>query len=112
MRDLKAWRRNNPEKVKGYSDRQRITRYGITEEQYARMLEEQGNVCTACGDPFGDEQPHIDHDHKCCPSQRSSCGKCVRGLIHRKCNLALGYADDDPQKLLKLQQYLTKREMA
>jgi hypothetical protein len=32
----------------------------------------------------------IDHDHACCPGKRS-CGRCLRGLLHRTCNVAVGY---------------------
>jgi hypothetical protein len=44
-----------------------------------------------CRTPFEDGQPiFIDHDHACCPDEKSSCGQCVRGLLCLSCNTALG----------------------
>jgi Recombination endonuclease VII len=58
------------------------------------MLESQGYACAMGREPFEDGQViFIDHDHACCTSEKSSCGKCVRGLLCLKCNTALGYIE-------------------
>ncbi len=47
-----------------------------------------------CHEAFGENAPiFIDHDHACCPDERSSCGKCVRGLLCLRCNTGLGYVE-------------------
>jgi len=44
-----------------------------------------------CHEPFEEDQPiFIDHDHACCPDEKSSCGKFVRGLLCLRCDTALG----------------------
>lgn len=35
---------------------------------------------------------HVDHDHRCCPGDRS-CGLCIRGLAHDSCNKNLGFVE-------------------
>jgi hypothetical protein len=68
------------------------SKYGIDAVQYDSMLIAQGCVCAMCGssDPGrGLRHFSVDHDHGCCPGYKS-CGKCLRGLICRMCNTALG----------------------
>ncbi len=62
--------------------------YGLTPERYDEMLAAQGGVCGICGEPPGDKPLAVDHDHSCCPGQRS-CGECLRGLLCPSCNLKL-----------------------
>ena len=101
-----AWQARNPEKVK--SDAYR-GRYGI---DFDAIWQEQEGLCALCHEPLlrtGIEplSVAVDHDRACCPGPKS-CGKCVRGLIHRRCNLLLGYAEDDTDNLEGLRGYLEK----
>jgi len=59
-----------------------MRKFGITIEDYERMLEEQGGGCRICHDPPPENGSlHVDHDHK--------TGK-VRALLCVKCNNAIG----------------------
>jgi hypothetical protein len=69
-------------------------RYKLTPEDKQRLWKAQKESCAACGHPIGLGEAYIDHDRGCCPG-RQSCGKCVRGLVHSNCNLALGLLKDD-----------------
>ncbi len=60
--------------------------------RFHQLLRDQGDACAICKDPFGETIPCIDHDHRCCPGS-NSCGKCVRGLLCRGCNIMMGYYD-------------------
>jgi Recombination endonuclease VII len=87
-------------------------RYGMTLEQFDRLLEIQQNACAMCQTWFEEDQPiFIDHDHACGPDEKSSCGKCVRGLLCLSCDTALGlierkyelaraYLDSPPAQLV------------
>lgn len=74
--------------------------YGITKEQFAKLLELQGGRCPVCivalrrGTKNG---LHVDHDH--------STGV-VRGLLCGRCNIALGYLKDDPRRARAAAEYL------
>lgn len=54
--------------------------------------------CHLCGQRFyfgrgsADAVFHIDHDHSCC-NGGTSCGKCIRGLLCRSCNMSLGHVE-------------------
>lgn len=50
----------------------------------------------------------VDHDHNCCPAGKTSCGRCVRGLICRGCNSAAGLLSDDPNTARALGNYLDR----
>jgi DNA repair exonuclease SbcCD ATPase subunit len=103
---LAVYRRDNKEtlavKQKENQHRYRLSEvYGITEEEYAALLSAQGGKCAVCG---GDNSSSrlsthlfVDHDHK--------TGK-IRGLLCNNCNMALGFARENPDILLKLRAYL------
>ncbi|MEU4303701.1 endonuclease VII domain-containing protein (plasmid) [Streptomyces viridifaciens] len=97
--------------VKCNEDQQRIARrakrHGITYDRYSEIHLNQGGRCPVCGEHLGkfDKDVVIDHDHSCCP-KRTSCGECVRGILHRRCNSAIGYLRDDPDTFERIAEYL------
>jgi hypothetical protein len=83
-----------PEAKARWNRRYNLKRYGLTEDDFDRILVEQDFACAMCFEPFSDaEMIYIDHDHNCCPDEKSSCGRCVRGLLNRRCNVAVGYIE-------------------
>jgi hypothetical protein len=86
-------RRNDPE----YWERNRnYRRYGLTPDDYHRLLARQGGACAICRKQRG-RQPDVDHCH--------STGQ-VRGLLCRKCNFGLGHFEDDSGLMLAAIAYL------
>lgn len=88
-------------------------KYSLTMENLVAIYESQGGGCSICNtalphpeDENGDKWfTSIDHDHSCCPSD-TSCGRCVRGLLCRDCNLMLGHAKDNTDTLKRAVEYL------
>lgn len=76
-------------------------RYGITAADYGEILASQDGLCAICGKPpvEGSRKLVVDHDH--------STGR-VRGLIHYRCNSAIGFLDDDPNLLRAAANYLDR----
>lgn len=99
----REWQKNNPERVKLLKKRSNLKKYGLTVEQYESILKSQGSACAICKSV---KYLQIDHDHKCCPDQASSCGKCVRGVLCRNCNTLLGNAKDSTNILIMAIRYL------
>lgn len=80
----------------------------MTVVQYDALVLAAGGQCGICGGgPDGSGHFHVDHDHKCCPGQRS-CGKCVRGALCSRCNWLLGNAGDEIAVLEKAIEYLKR----
>lgn len=75
------------------------SKYGITPERWHELLVDQSGCCYLCGDPMNPVDVAVDHDHSCCPSDRRSCGRCVRGLACRWCNQGTGQFRDDPARM-------------
>ena len=75
-------------------------RYGITVDDYDRLLGEQGGKCAVCGDT-PEHRLHVDHDH--------DTGR-VRGLLCTWCNKGLGAFRDNPDKLLGAAAYLLQQQ--
>lgn len=80
------------------------TKYGLTQAQLIEMWANPRCSNPACG---AEDRLHIDHDHACCPGDKS-CGKCVRGLLCQNCNYALGNVKDSVDKLKGLIEYLSR----
>lgn len=84
------WQKDNPERYKANQRKYRCKLYGITPDDYERMLREQDNVCAICKQPCERGDLCIDHNHNT---------KAVRGLLCRRCNQILGLFKDDPKLL-------------
>lgn len=108
----KEWTKNNPNRVKRlkksyydcYPDRvhnkELKHKFGITKEEYDKMLAEQNNKCKICdkeemtkGRSGKVRKMAVDHCHKTDK---------VRGLLCAKCNQALGLLNDDINSLKEL----------
>lgn len=78
--------------------------FGITLEDYDRMLASQSGCCAICGitenhvnHPRGRRNFYVDHDHK--------TGR-VRGLLCQNCNFGIGHFRDSTELLRKAANYL------
>ena len=106
----KIWRAENRDKVNAQAraryqyerekqlSRHRKRKYGISDDIYFMMVEEQGGACAICGD-VPDINLSIDHNHTT---------EKLRGLICNPCNIALSKAKDSPAILRAMAGYLEK----
>lgn len=107
----KAYYHANREKIREHQNTRRtgeveraynlLHKFGITVEDYDRMLKEQGGACKVCKSPSPGRKDRknfsVDHCHR--------TGK-VRGLLCCHCNTAAGNLKDSPELCLKLAEYL------
>ena len=77
-------------------DRHRLRKYGITGEEFGKIIKKQQGICPICKYKLN-KNPTVDHDHL--------TGK-IRGFICNDCNLTLGNAKDSPKILRALARYL------
>jgi len=95
-RKVRIYRTLLPDDVRKILGRKSLlNKFHTTEAWYEAKLAEQGNHCALC--PREREENGnrlaIDHNHKCC-AKSGSCGKCLRGILCRRCNVRLGHLDD------------------
>lgn len=85
------------------------TLYNLSENEWLTMIVLQDAKCAICGEDFppydGRTHIHVDHDHACCPGKKS-CGECVRKLLCRGCNQALGHMMENPVRFRSAANYL------
>jgi len=102
----KEWAEANREKRRATDRKVALKRkFGITVEQYDALLEAQHGMCLTCDAKPTDRRLAVDHDHNCCPGQKT-CGKCIRGLLCSNCNTALGLIKERQDVLYNMLQYL------
>lgn len=73
--------------------------YGLTEAQCERIIERQGGVCPVCKLPVTEGKRVVDHNHE--------TGK-VRGILHHKCNMGIGFFGDSVKRLRAAMEYLER----
>ena len=95
----KVYRAANRDRVNELARLQRIEKkYGLTPEQYAQMLFEQGGKCKICNElPDTGSKLVVDHDHM--------TGN-VRALLCSQCNSGLGMFQDSSETLYSAVYYL------
>ena len=86
--------------------------YSITQEEYQELFEFQGGKCYICHKKPGFRRRlSVDHDHKiareqCDHPEDKGCKRCLRGLLHSRCNSFLGWIRDDPEAMERGRVYL------
>jgi hypothetical protein len=117
----RAWRKANPERAASLAlaayhrdpERSRANRVRSRfKVDWQTLWEQQQGLCACCGEPMlreGREKLSavVDHDRSCCAGS-TSCGECVRGMIHWRCNVILGYANDNAALLRQAAAYLDR----
>ncbi len=105
----KAWKTKNMGRVKELDWKAHLKRtYGLSVEDYSRLLSSQGGHCAICGnDSPGRGKAHfsVDHDSSHCDGKRG-CPECVRGLLCVSCNAGLGCFRDNLGSLEAALSYL------
>lgn len=102
------WRAERRRRLQVRKDSHRVTRYGITPQEYGKLYEHQGRRCAVCRRATGATKAlAVDHDHACCPGP-TSCGKCVRGLLCGPCNSMMAHARDDAELYRRAIRYLNE----
>lgn len=81
----------------------RASRHKLSSVQFQALL--LIDDCPICHDEMTEKSGAIDHDHACCPGERT-CGKCIRGMICVRCNAGIGYFANDPGILMAAVDYL------
>lgn len=98
----RKWRRENPEKYRAERRKSVVSQYGLTVEEYDKLLEAQNGGCAICGGVNRRGQMlSIDHCHK--------TGK-VRGLLCAKHNLAIAGLGDTAEGVRRAAEYLSNAE--
>jgi hypothetical protein len=99
---IEAYRKYRLTHLDQIESARRKKKYGLTDDDYARLVKDAGTNCPICKQSFGENKPVIDHSHKT---------NIVRGIICHKCNLALGLFNDNINILLNAINYLNNKKI-
>lgn len=97
--EKKMWKSESQMLYKSHWSRKK--KYGISEEQFRQMLEQQNNKCEICGILDVDTGKSLCIDH--CHSTNQ-----IRGLLCNKCNSAVGMVKESIDIVNNLKEYLIK----
>lgn len=102
QRECKSCRKSRYQNNKRYNKGIRLKfDFGITIDEYEKMLENQDGKCNICNIHYKDYKQalSVDHCHK--------TGK-IRSLLCNDCNLALGLIKENSETLVKMISYIEK----
>jgi hypothetical protein len=89
-------------------------RQGLSRLAVAELLTQQGGRCILGGEPLGEDFA-VDHDHLLAATHPHpddvGCPLCVRGILCRAKNAALGAFHDDPDELRRAADYVVWRRV-
>jgi len=119
--NYEKWKLENPEKYKRYKEntnkkkrefgatpegklfhrnRSLQDKYGISVEEYDKILASQNYGCAICGRKETTKKLHVDHCH---------ITNKVRGILCHQCNWYMGTIDSDPTIIEKIISYRNKK---
>lgn len=91
---LERFKEKNP----GYfKNKQRIRKFGISDDEFNIMVKNNGGVCSIC--KTSEYRLGLDHCHKT---------RKIRGVLCTMCNFGLGYFMDSHENLSRAVEYLKK----
>lgn len=98
--ERKKYRYKNITREKETRRKSRLKNYGINLIQYNELLIKQNNLCGICLNPeIINQSLSVDHCH---------ITNKIRGLLCNKCNLLLGFSNDNVDRLKQAIKYLEK----
>lgn len=84
-------------------------RQGLSVDQIEAARRAQHGLCPICWLELP-PVPTLDHDHELARlhghDPKRGCARCFRALLHNECNLVLGFAREDPDRLRRAAVYL------
>jgi len=101
----KLRRKTNPTKWRWNRRAHLWKKFGITPEQYDKMLKTQNGVCAICHRP---ETNHLRGILRCLSVDHDHTTGVIRGLLCAKCNQGIGSFGDDPVRLIAASTYLNR----
>lgn len=125
---LKGYRRKRTPEERRIAARRAhlLSTFGITQEEYDWLKDQQGHVCVLCRQPevkktrknrwatyYESDNFHVDHDHSCGRHPvKKACKKCIRGLLCNNCNWLIGLVEGKPLLEARFSDYLPSRPFA
>ncbi len=90
--------------------------HGVPLGYYKQKLAEQDGRCYLCRRTPEEANPNkpvlfLDHDHSCCPGEKS-CAKCARALLCVRCNTFVGWIERNPELVGLILDYVRKFQRA
>ena len=87
-----------------FSERHRQRTYSLSPDAFDAMVAAQQNRCAICARDMGSgKKRHVDHCHE--------TGR-IRALLCHHCNTALGHADDRPDRLRAMANYIERYRLS
>ena len=99
------WKAKNPEKVRQYQRVTNLKKFGLSNESYNSMVEQQKNLCAICKKPETFVHSRTKEIARLAVDHCHTTGR-TRKLLCKNCNTGLGSFKDDPSILMSAAQYL------